>query len=112
MGNSASASDASNAKNPTANRVLNGMFTILLDPAVFTPAPSFAADIHRFIEWVKASRPATRGGEILMPGEPEERTRAERLADGLPLDGATWSQLLETAASVGVAPAEVAALAN
>jgi uncharacterized oxidoreductase len=101
---------ASNPKNPTATRVLNGMFTILLDPAVFTAAPSFAADIHRFIDWVKASRPATPGGEILMPGEPEERTRADRVANGLPLDNATWSQLVETAASVGIPQAEVAML--
>jgi uncharacterized oxidoreductase len=86
------------------------MLTLLLDPGVFTPADSFAGEIQRFVEWVKASRPATPGGEILMPGEPEERTRAERLAKGLPLDDTTWSQLLETAASVGITQAEVGRL--
>jgi uncharacterized oxidoreductase len=100
----------SNPANPNARRVLNGMLTLLLDPGVFTPADSFAGEIQRFVEWVKASRPATPGGEILMPGEPEERTRAERLAKGLPLDDTTWSQLLETAASVGITQAEVGRL--
>ncbi len=97
----------SNPGNPTAHRVLNGMFSILLDPATFTPVDGFAGEIRRLVEWVKASPPATPGGEILIPGEPEERTRAERAAHGLPLDDTTWSQLLGTAASVGIPRAEI-----
>lgn len=100
----------SHPSNPTAGRVLNGMLSILLDPTVFAPAQEFAREILRLADWVKASPPATPGGEILMPGEPEERTRAERLAHGLPLDDTTWSQLLDTAASVGLGRAEIDAL--
>ncbi|MBI3629156.1 MAG: Ldh family oxidoreductase [Candidatus Rokubacteria bacterium] len=83
------------------------MFSVLIEPGAFTPPESFAAEIRRRVEWVKASPPAAPGGEILVPGEPEERTRADRAANGLPLDETTWSQLLETAASVGVSRDEV-----
>jgi len=97
----------SHPSNPTARRVVNGMFSVLLDPTIFTPAQEFAREIRRLAEWLRASPPAAPGGEILMPGEPEERTRAERLARGLPLDQTTWGQLLDTAASVGLSRAEL-----
>src|SRR2546422_64437 len=100
----------SHPSNPTARRVVNGMFSVLLDPTIFTPAQEFAREIRRLAEWLRASPPAAPGGEILMPGEPEERTRAERLAQGLPLDDTTWGQLLDTAASVGLSRAELGLL--
>ena len=100
----------SHPSNPTASRVVNGMLSILLDPTVFTPAQDFAREIRRLAEWVRASPPARPGGEILLPGEPEERTRAERLAKGLPLDPTTWSELRDTAASVGLGQAQIDAL--
>ena len=41
-------------------------------------------------------------GEILMPGEIEERTKAQRLRDGIDIDDTTWSQISATAKAVGV----------
>jgi len=100
----------SNPANPNARGVVNGMFTLLLDPDTFVGAEAFAAEIRRFIEWVKASPPATPDGEILMPGEPEDRVRDERLANGLPLDDKSWNQLLETAKQVGLGEDEIVRL--
>jgi LDH2 family malate/lactate/ureidoglycolate dehydrogenase len=37
-----------------------------------------------------------------MPGEIEERTKSQRSHDGLEIDATTWSQLLETAKTLGV----------
>lgn len=89
--------------NPSnAGRVINGMFSIILDPTFFQNDASFAAEIQRFIAWVKSSAKASPDGTILMPGEIEERTKAQRLRDGIELDDTTWSQLRTTAASVGV----------
>jgi uncharacterized oxidoreductase len=39
---------------------------------------------------------------VLVPGEPEERTRAERLAHGIPLPDDTWGAIIEAARKVGV----------
>jgi uncharacterized oxidoreductase len=47
------------------------------------------------------------GGEILLPGEPERRTRARRLAEGLPLDANTLDQLRGAARQVGVPDADI-----
>jgi hydroxycarboxylate dehydrogenase B len=88
-----------------ADRVLNGMLSILVDPSLFQSDAAFAAEIQRFIAWVKSSEKTTPGGEILMPGEIEERTKAQRLRDGIDIDETTWSQLVEAAKMVGVSQA-------
>lgn len=86
-----------------AGHLVNGMLSIILDPSIFQSNAAFAAEIERFIEWVKSSETATQDGEILMPGELEERTKVSRLRDGIDLDTTTWSQIVETAGSVGIA---------
>jgi LDH2 family malate/lactate/ureidoglycolate dehydrogenase len=40
--------------------------------------------------------------ETLVPGEPEQRSRARRLSEGVPVSAETWRFLLETARSVGL----------
>jgi uncharacterized oxidoreductase len=85
-----------------AGRVINGMLSIFIDPKFFESDAAFAGEIHRFIDWVKSSEKSVPGGEILMPGEIEDRTKAARERDGIEIDETTWSQLRETAANVGL----------
>jgi uncharacterized oxidoreductase len=85
-----------------ADRVVNGMFSIYLDPAFFQTNADFAAELERFIAWVKSSAKVTADGDILMPGEIEERTKARRLREGIEIDATTWSQLQDTAQGLGV----------
>lgn len=85
-----------------ADKVVNGMFSILLDSSFFQSDPVFAAEIERFIAWVKSSAKATPDGEILLPGEIEERTRALRAKNGIDIDATTWAQLTTTANSLKV----------
>jgi len=85
-----------------AGKVVNGMLSILLDRSFFRGEDEFAAEVNRFIAWVKSSAKTTRDGEILMPGEIEERTKVRRLRDGIELDATTWKQIQETCAKVGV----------
>ena len=61
---------------------------------------------------MKSAKPAQADGEVLVPGEPEQRNRAERLARGIPLPDDTWTALLATARELGVnsQPAEVAGI--
>jgi uncharacterized oxidoreductase len=100
---------SSHPANPTASRLVNNMMTIAFDPAAF-PTELFDADVTRLIDWAKASPPIERGGEVLLPGEVENRTQAERLAKGIPLDPETIRQIGDAAKRLGVkAPAEVEA---
>ena len=86
-----------------ATRVLNGMLAIIVDPGFLQAESAFTAEIQRFIAWVKSSATTVPNGAILMPGEIEERTKAQRLRSGIDLDAATWSQIHSTAASLGLA---------
>jgi len=83
-------------------RLEQGLLSILIDPARFQPHSAFTHEIARFLEFVKESPPLVPGGEILVPGEVESRTRAARIAGGIPLDARTWIEILEAAASVGI----------
>jgi uncharacterized oxidoreductase len=85
-----------------ANRVVNGMLSIVFDVPRFQGEDSFRNEIQRFVAWVKSSAKATPNGEILMPGEIEERTKAQRLRDGIDIDATTWSQVVDTARSLGL----------
>ena len=70
------------ASNPAnANRLANGMLSIYIEPrASFrTIEPSPPRSIASS-SWVKSSEKAQPDGEILMPGEIEENTKARRLA--------------------------------
>jgi uncharacterized oxidoreductase len=95
------------ASNPANNaRLANGMLSIYMDPRVFQDGAKFAADVRKFIDWVKTSPKTTPDGEILVPGEIEERTKAARLAGGIELDEVTWGNLVTVAGELGVtAPA-------
>ncbi len=89
-----------------AHRVLNGMLSIFLDVSFFQADSAFAAEIQRFIAWVKSSEKTTPEGDILMPGEIEERTKAQRLREGIEIDETTWAQIIATAELVGIGPDE------
>jgi uncharacterized oxidoreductase len=85
----------------------NGMLSIYLDPGRIDPDGFFSPDVKRYVDYVKSARPASPGGEVLVPGEPEERMRAQRLKDGVPLPDDTWSAIVEAARKVGVDDARI-----
>jgi uncharacterized oxidoreductase len=89
--------------NPSNNwRVVNNMLSIIVDREHFGPAEEFYPEVSRFIEFVKSSRTVVPGGEILVPGEIEQRVKAKRLAEGIELDDVTWKQICQTCRSLGV----------
>lgn len=83
------------------SRISNGMLSIYLDPQKFAGG-DFRARAREYADYVKASRPVTAGSEVLVPGEPEARMRAERLARGVPLQAQTWTAICTTARGLGV----------
>ncbi|HMO83290.1 MAG TPA: malate/lactate/ureidoglycolate dehydrogenase [Lacipirellulaceae bacterium] len=92
----AGALTGSGCSRPGAERLLNGMLSIAIDPQRIPREFDFTAEIESFIAYVKSSRPTRPGQLILVPGELEEQTRAERTRDGVPLDGATQKALRAT----------------
>jgi uncharacterized oxidoreductase len=80
----------------------NGMLSFYVDPAVVDPEGLFPADVARYVAYFKSAEPIEPGGEVLSPGEPEDRTRQQRLAEGVPLPDDTWAAIIATAREVGV----------
>ena len=78
------------------------MLSFYIDPKVVDPEAMFSDDVARYIAYFKSAKPATPGGEVLVPGEPEQRMRAQRSKDGVPLPDDTWASILATAREVGV----------
>lgn len=95
---------------PNTGTVHNNMLSIVIDLARLGDAGAIDAEARHFVEWMKACKPVAADGEVLVPGEPERRTRAERRANGIPLDENTIAQMQDAARRVGVAAAEIDAL--
>lgn len=83
------------------DRITNNMLSIFIDPAQLPGAAGLEAQVAAAIDHVKASPPADPELPVLVAGEPELAHRARRLAEGIPIDPATWEQLLQAARSVG-----------
>jgi hydroxycarboxylate dehydrogenase B len=90
-------------------RVLNGMFSVLLDPAKLADPKQFESEALAFIDWVKASPPREGFEPVSIAGEPERAWRARRTAEGVPIDATTWQEILTASDKLGVGAAKVQA---
>ena len=79
----------------TPPRPRSNMLSIAIDPAAFTDPPPIAVEIKRYVDFVRSARPRDPETPVMLPGEPERKTRAERLAGGINIDPETWTQIIE-----------------
>jgi uncharacterized oxidoreductase len=87
---------------PETRGISNGMLSIYLSPAHFGTQAAFERTARDYLDWVLSARPIDPAEPVLLPGDPEARTRAERLADGVPLPVNTWETIRKTARTLGV----------
>jgi hydroxycarboxylate dehydrogenase B len=87
--------------------MVNTMCSVYVDPDRLPDRAAFDAETDAFLDWVKDSPPAAPGGEVLLPGEIERRTRAERLRRGIPLDDTTILEITDAAVSLGMPRADI-----
>ncbi|OPF95105.1 Hydroxycarboxylate dehydrogenase B [Rhodopseudomonas palustris] len=87
----------------------NGMFSIYVDPKRIDPAHVFDAEVTRYIDFFKSSKTVAGVDQVLIPGDPETATRAERTRNGVPLPDDTWAAIVATAREVGVDEAAIQA---
>jgi LDH2 family malate/lactate/ureidoglycolate dehydrogenase len=79
---------------------------LAIDVARFMPLEEFTARMEKLVALIKATPPAPGYDEVLVAGDPEWRTAAERLRAGIPIAAGNWETLVKTAARVNVpAPA-------
>lgn len=73
-----------------------GHLMVALDPGRFAGADSLEATVDAVIQDLRTQ------GEILYPGEPEEREQAERRARGIPIDDEALKDMRQWSAKLGV----------
>ncbi len=81
----------------------SNMLSIVIAPACFAEPDGIGAEIQRYVDFVRSARPRDPEKPVMVPGEPEQRGRTERLAKGVTVDPETWSQIMAAATRVGLA---------
>jgi len=84
------------------NTATNGMLMIVIDPSRLIDREWLRDEIAAMTAYITASPPAHPDEPVLIPGDPERRTRAERIANGVPIDDETWRELVEAARAINV----------
>lgn len=79
-----------------------GHFFMAIDPRAFREPGEFEHDLDQVIDTLHAARPADPAQPVLVAGDPEMATRAERLRDGVPVPDDLMEQLRAVATSAGV----------
>jgi uncharacterized oxidoreductase len=97
--------------NKTRRRVLNGMLSILIDPARLGTQESYTKDSKSFLAWLRASRTAPGHDRVRIAGEPEREYRAKRSREGIPVDDETWNEIRAAAAKLKLGAEKIDALA-
>lgn len=85
-----------------SDAIINNMLSIIIDPAKLIDNDFYSAELDATLKWVKSSKPIDPDKPVLVPGEPEQITKAEREANGVPIDDNTWEEILAAGDSVGL----------
>ena len=96
--------------NPRLGGIVNNMVTFLVDPARLAGEIWLRREIEGFVDYVKASPPADPEAPVLVPGDPERIARERRSREGIPVDAATWHDILAAAEKVGLSRDEARAI--
>jgi len=80
----------------------NGTMVQALNIEAFCPLEEYRKRVDKLIRDVKSAPIAPGVKEIMLPGEPETRTREERLKSGIPVPEITWKATLDIAKKYGV----------
>jgi uncharacterized oxidoreductase len=87
--------------NPRDRGIVNGMLSIVIDPARFGGGGE--AEYDALMDYVLGCAPVEAGTQVMMAGDPERANRAARARDGIPVDDGTWQALTTLAAELAIA---------
>ncbi len=87
---------------PVKGYSTKGDFMIVINPDVFASTKEFKERTNEYIKEIKSSNKAPNVKEIMIPGEPEQKTRTKNLAEGITIGDAAWSEIEKFANELGV----------
>jgi uncharacterized oxidoreductase len=88
-----------------------GVFGLAIDPDAFGVGEGYFEATQATLGRVRNTRPAAGFTEVLVPGDPERRCRRAAAHGVIELADTTWGLLLDTAAELGLDPADLTRMA-
>ncbi|MGQ0551017.1 MAG: Ldh family oxidoreductase [Armatimonadota bacterium] len=82
--------------------LMEGGFMQVISVAAFLSPADYGRSVGAVLDGIKAIPPAEGFNEILTPGEPEQRARLQRLAEGIDVPETIWQQIERGAQKIGV----------
>jgi hydroxycarboxylate dehydrogenase B len=77
----------------TGDPRMAGVFMVVFDPGWFGSADRFLGEVKEVLEAAEATPPAGGVEAVLVPGDPEARSRGERLTRGIAVPDSVWDRL-------------------
>ncbi|MCX7228209.1 MAG: Ldh family oxidoreductase [Burkholderiales bacterium] len=87
--------------------VRNGMLSVFIDPAKLDPEGRFDAEVARFVEGLRGSRPVHGVERVMVAGDPERRARDARRREGFPMPDTAWTEIAALARRAGIADTDI-----
>ncbi|WP_417496807.1 Ldh family oxidoreductase [Maricaulis sp.] len=101
LGGVLSGSGTIQPEHPRGGATRNGLFAILINPAMFGEAGWMEHEIEALANYALASPPMDWDSPVLYPGDPERALRGKRLREGVPVSADLVEALNAAAAATG-----------
>lgn len=98
--------------NPRTGGAVNNMLSVIIDPGAIGDGEACLKESEAMVAYAKGARVRDGFDEVLLPGEPEARQRAARLAEGVDVDETSWLDILAAAKTAGVPEDEIETILN
>jgi hydroxycarboxylate dehydrogenase B len=89
-------------ENQGLDTITNCMLSFVIDPSRIAERDWIRNEILAITRYVTASPAQNPAEPVLIPGDPERLSRAERVRNGVPLDAETWREIAAAGESLGL----------
>src|SRR3954454_13596181 len=87
--------DPMHTKKPQGNDI--GHFFMAVDPGLFRDRAEFAADVSRFCNGLRATKPVDPAQPVMVAGDPQWNNAAKRREEGIPVGAGLMNQIRQIA---------------
>jgi LDH2 family malate/lactate/ureidoglycolate dehydrogenase len=87
--------DPMHTKKPQGNDI--GHCFIVIDPGLFRDREEFTADVTRFCDDLRATKPVDPAQPVMVAGDPQRKNAAKRMLEGIPVGAGLLNQIRQIA---------------
>jgi len=82
---------------------IGGIYVQAIDVAAFLPRETYESNVRAFLDGIRSAGRVDPAREILVPGEPEARSRETRSQNGIEVPDNVWTEITDAASKRGIA---------